>query len=117
MRLTVTTFISLDGVVQAPGGPNEDRDGGFELGGWTVPFWSDELGDTIGAWFGEADAFLLGRRTYEISPGLADRDRPRDPIARKLNGLPKYVVSRTLSEPSWNHSSNRAATSSRRWEG
>jgi dihydrofolate reductase len=100
----VTAFVSVDGVVQAPGGPDEDRDGGFEHGGWVVPHVDDQLREGMVALTRRADALLLGRRTYDIfaaSWPLAPAD---DPIGSKLNTMRKYVASRTLSAPAWQNS-------------
>ena len=102
--LVVGTFLTLDGVMQAPGGPEEDRDGGFEQGGWTVDYWDERMGEVMDGQFAEVDAMLLGRKTYEIFaahwPNVED-----DPFAAKLNGMPKYVASRTLDSVEWTNSS------------
>lgn len=105
-KLVVGTFLTLDGVMQAPGGPEEDRDGGFEHGGWSVKYWDDMMGQIIVEQVLQPDTLLLGRRTYEIFaahwPRVPD---PNDPVASKLNSVRKYVVSRTLEKAEWNNSS------------
>lgn len=103
MRITLATFLSLDGVMQAPGAPGEDTSGGFEHGGWQFPY-ADEALDNP-AWWEEVDGFLLGRRTYEIFAAYwPTADDENDVIAARLNSLPKYVVSTTLDKVEWNNS-------------
>ncbi|MFJ8590783.1 dihydrofolate reductase family protein [Streptomyces sp. NPDC093598] len=107
MRIVITEFISLDGVVQAPGGPQEDTDGGFAHGGWSHPYFDEEvLGGAFDAGLARADALLFGRRTYQTMAG-AWPERAGDPFADRMNSLKKYVVSSTLGETdlTWNNSS------------
>src|SRR5205823_14901272 len=100
-KLIVSEFITLDGVIQAPGGKDEDRDGGFEYGGWTMPYWHDDIGRSFGAIMEEVDAFLLGRRTYVTHAQAFEPMPPGDPFGDMMNAPKKYVVSRTLDKPIW----------------
>jgi dihydrofolate reductase len=100
-KLIVSEFMTLDGVMQAPGGKDEDLDGGFPYGGWTVPYWHDAIGESFGAIMKEADAFLLGRRTYVTHAEAFEPLPPGDPFGDLMNAPKKYVVSRTLKKPIW----------------
>src|SRR3972149_6652267 len=98
-KLVVGTFLSLDGVMQAPGAPNEDRDGGFQHGGWLVPYFDEKFGNIMTEWTIRAGAFLLGRKTYQIFAGSwPNATDPADQSATALNTRPKFVASRTLTK-------------------
>ena len=100
-KLIVSEFMTLDGVMQAPGGKDEDRDGGFEYGGWTVPYWHDDIGESFLALMQDVDALLLGRRTYVIHAEAFEPMTPGNPFGDAMNAPKKYVVSRTLKKPIW----------------
>lgn len=101
-KIIVHEFITLDGVIQAPGGKDEDTEGGFEHGGWTVPYWHDEIGDRFSMIFENADTILLGRKTWQIHSVFNSMD---DPFAQGMNAMQKYVVSTTLdSTDAWRNS-------------
>ncbi|MCD9144244.1 dihydrofolate reductase family protein [Streptomyces albireticuli] len=103
MKLTTTTWLTVDGVMQGLGAPDEDRRGGFERGGWVAAHVDDEAAAFLHRVYQRADAFLFGRRTYEIFAGYwgVMPDPERDPIAGPLNARPKYVASTTLTAPRW----------------
>ena len=100
-KLIVSEFVSLDGVMQAPGGKDEDRDGGFEYGGWTWPYWHDDMGKSFLELIKDADALLLGRRTYVTHAAAFEPMPAGDPFGDALNAPRKYVVSKTLEKPTW----------------
>jgi dihydrofolate reductase len=103
-KLIVTTFLTLDGVMQAPGGPEEDQSGGFAHGGWLVPYADADMGRIMDGLITQADGFLLGRKTYEIFAGYWPKvTDPANTIARVLNGQPKYVASKTLDKADWHN--------------
>ena len=96
-KLMVSEFVTLDGVMQAPGGKDEDTDGGFKHGGWTIPYWHDAIGERFGTLLADVDTLLLGRRTYVIHGEAFEPNPDQDPFA----GTKKYVVSKTLKKPVW----------------
>jgi len=98
-NLMVHEFMSLDGVMQAPGGKDEDRDGGFEHGGWTMPYWHDDIGKRFVELMQDVDALLMGRRTYVIHAEAFEPMPPGDTFGDLMNAPKKYVVSRTLKQP------------------
>src|SRR5918996_2942110 len=106
MKLTTITHVPLDGVMQGLGAQDEDRSGGFERGGWAIPLFDDEAGTFLDRVFGRADAFLFGRKTYDIfagswGTGSWGANQGNNPISVALNTRPKYVASTTLTEPEW----------------
>jgi dihydrofolate reductase len=104
-KIVVSEFLSLDGVMQGPGSPDEDREGGFDQGGWQMPFNDEEQMKIVSEGIAATDAYLFGRKTYEIFARYWPSQGDDDPFAKTLNGKPKYVASRTLKEPlEWQNS-------------
>jgi dihydrofolate reductase len=100
-KLIVSEFVSMDGVMQAPGGKDEDRDAGFEHGGWTLPYWHDDIGKTFLELMKDCDALLLGRRTYVTHAEAFEPLPAGDSFGDVMNAPKKYVVSKTLERPIW----------------
>ena len=104
-KIVVSEFMSLDGVMQAPGGAEEDTEGGFTHGGWTGPYWHDDIGAEFAQVMSESDAMLLGRKTWQIRGAAWEPMAAGDPFADVLNAIPKYVVSTTLADAgAWRNS-------------
>lgn len=104
-KIIVAEFLSLDGVMQAPGGADEDTEGGFAHGGWTWPYWHDEIGEVLGAMIDESDALLVGRKTWQIHGAAFEPMPDGDPNDPGFNAKQKYVVSTTLaSAAAWRNS-------------
>lgn len=103
-KLIVSTFVSLDGIMQAPGGPEEDPTGGFTLGGWTFNYWDAAMDISASGFDGKDRELVLGRRTYEIFDAYWPYQPVDDPVARTLNAAKKHVASRTLTTLHWNNS-------------
>lgn len=102
--LLAGTFVTLDGVMQAPGGPDEDRAGGFEHGGWSAGYWTEDMNPVVMEQHARGNALLIGRTTWQIFANHWPRMPAEDPMAAKLNGMKKYVVSNTLETADWNNS-------------
>ncbi len=100
-QLILSEFMTLDGVMQAPGGKDEDLDGGFEHGGWTIPYWHDDIGASFAAMMRDVDAFLLGRKTYVTHAEAFEPLPAGDFFGDLMNAPKKYVVSTTLKAPIW----------------
>ncbi len=104
-KIIVHEFMTLDGVIQAPGGADEDTEGGFTYGGWTQPYWHDDIGAHFFQAMAQADTLLLGRKTWQIHGGAFEPMAPGDPFGDAMNGMRKVVVSRTLKSPeAWRNS-------------
>src|SRR5512146_2226134 len=103
-KLCVNSFVTLDGVMQAPGGPEEDPSGGFQHGGWSVNYWDNLMGQIMGDFMSKPFELLLGRKTYEIFAAHWPYSK-EEPAASILNSVKKYVVSKNLNSVDWNNSS------------
>jgi len=103
-KIVVNTFLSLDGVYQAPGSPEEDTEGGLEVGGWQIPYFDEDAGKFIAESYAATDGLLLGRVTYELFAAFWPSAPAEDPFAAQMNSMPKYVVSKTLNQVTWNNS-------------